>query len=120
MADILSGVLAWPPLVWILRTALSALGLAAILLAALFMVRFLRVKNVKAMWNAEMPRLRRLGGNAELFGQKLALNADLDNDRDEQIRALHESVERLTEQQAGQLDMILELASGLRSIQEVE
>lgn len=118
MTNFVSDVLGWPPVVWMLRAVLLAVGLMVIFLVGLYVVRFVRPKNLKAMWDAGLPRLKSFGAKGEFFGQKLDLSAELDSDRDEQIRLLGERIESLAEQQVDQLDMILDLSAGLRNIQE--
>ena len=78
-------VFAWAPLLWTSRVfAITVLG-GATLIVLLYLARFLRPRHLRTLLTADLPVFRKVGGEAEVLGQKLSLTAELDQDRNHQL-----------------------------------
>jgi hypothetical protein len=58
----MSSMLAWPPLVWVVRLALLAILIMGTYVFVLAFVRYFRLSVVRQMLDAPVPRLKVLGG----------------------------------------------------------
>ncbi|MBA2244019.1 MAG: hypothetical protein H0W11_03625 [Gemmatimonadetes bacterium] len=97
----MEALLSWPPLLWTARALLLVLLVSAGIVTALFMVRFFRPTNLRALLLADLPSLASFSASLKVLGQELSANASLDTKRDQQIRALEErlrDVEATTEE----------------------
>lgn len=97
-------MLEWP-IIAVLVNILAVMGLSAALIAlsviSLYLARFLRPKNVKKLFDAEIPSFKEITGTLKFFGQEIAANAKLDTQRDVQLDAL----ERRTSSLEGSLEL---------------
>jgi hypothetical protein len=71
-------VFAWVPLIWTSRIFVLVSLWGATLVVTLYLARFLRPSHLKRLVTADLPVFSKIGGEAEVMGQKLALNAELD------------------------------------------
>lgn len=97
----IDSILGWPPILWTARIALLIVLAGAGLAALLYFARFLRPKHFLGMLQADLPRLREIGGSGKLLGQELALNAKLDDAREEQVRSHERRLEQVEQRQKG-------------------
>jgi len=95
-------VFAWVPLIWTSRIFVLVSLWGATLVVTLYLARFLRPSHLKRLVTADLPVFSKIGGEAEVMGQKLALNAELDTRRKAELGAtqtklleLHDAVRRL-------------------------
>lgn len=58
----LSEVLGWWPIIWTARVLALILLLGACAGSLLYFLRFFRWRSVAMMWNAGLPRIKKLGG----------------------------------------------------------
>ena len=94
-------ILLWPPVLWTARVLLLILLGGGVLTASLYLVRFLRPRNLWALLTAELPAFRRVGGTAKVLGQELTLNAELDERRDLQLQTIARRLEAVETQIEG-------------------
>jgi hypothetical protein len=71
-------VFAWVPLIWTSRIFVLVSLWGATLVVTLYLARFLRPSHLKRLVRADLPVFSKIGGEAEVMGQKLALSAELD------------------------------------------
>jgi hypothetical protein len=95
-------VFAWVPLIWTSRIFVLVSLWGATLIVTLYLARFLRPSHLKRLVTADLPVFSKIGGEAEVMGQKLALNAELETRRKVELGAtqtklleLHNAVRRL-------------------------
>jgi hypothetical protein len=88
MTDALLG---WWPILWTARLFVLILLLGACAASALYFLRFFRLKHVRAMWNARLPRVRSVGGK---WGDT-EFGVGLDQDQDEQFEAIRRQLAEL-------------------------
>jgi hypothetical protein len=74
-------VFAWVPLIWTSRIFVLVSLWGATLIVTLYLARFLRPSHLKRLVTADLPVFSKVGGEAEVMGQKLALSAELDTSR---------------------------------------
>lgn len=83
--------LGWWPILWTARLLVLILLLGAGAAAFLYCLRFFRWRSVAIMWNARLPKIKRVGG--KFAGNDFGV--DLDEDQDQQFEALARRVEEL-------------------------
>lgn len=70
-------ILLWLPLLWTLRFLLLVLTGGILYILTLYLARFLRPANARALFSGGLPALTSVGGTAKVLGQELTLNADV-------------------------------------------
>ncbi len=70
-------ILLWLPLVWALRLLLLVLTGGILYISTLYLARFLRPENARALFSGGLPALTSVGGTAKVLGQELTLSADV-------------------------------------------
>ncbi|HEX8673756.1 MAG TPA: hypothetical protein VF710_17805, partial [Longimicrobium sp.] len=78
-------VFAWVPLIWTSRIFVLVSLWGATLIVTLYLARFLRPSHLKRLVLADLPVFSKIGGEAEVMGQKLALNAELETSREAKL-----------------------------------
>ena len=78
-------VFAWVPLIWSSRIFVLVSLWGATLIVTLYLARFLRPSHLKRLVTADLPIFRKIGGEAEVMGQKLAINAELETRREAKL-----------------------------------
>lgn len=97
--SLIDQVLLWWPILWLLRAFIGILLVGVGWSLLLYFSRFVRVRNVKAMWNAGPPKVSG-SVNVPILGGSAALK--LDHTQDEQVLAVDarlKEVERAQELQ---------------------
>ena len=87
----MDSVLHWTPVFWALRVATLVLIVDSLGLFALVTARFFRWKHVKRLVLADLPEVRRLGGQVAGAGATV----ELAEARDGQLAQMEQSVEEL-------------------------
>ena len=90
-------IVAWPPVLWTLRICLVILFAGGSFIALLYLARFFRPKHIRRLVTADLPAFRKVGGTAKLMGQELAINAELDSERDKQLTNLYDRLVTMEE-----------------------
>lgn len=97
-------LLLWLPLLWTLRFLLLVLTGGILYISTLYLARFLRPVNARALFSGGLPALTSVGGTAKVLGQELTLSADIDKqgaDRlslvEQRLKVLEIRVEQLRE-----------------------
>lgn len=93
-------IVLWLPLVWALRFLLLVLTGGILYVSTLYLARFLRPENARALYSGSLPALTRVEGTAKVLGQELTVNADVQGpDRlsliEERVRVLEIYVQEL-------------------------
>lgn len=77
-------LLGWWPILWTGRFLVLILLAGACAGSILYFLRFFRWRSVAVMWNARLPRIKKLGG--KVAGNEVGI--ELDEDQDEQFAAV--------------------------------
>lgn len=80
----------WPPLAWTVRVLLLVHAGGVLYVSTLYLARFLRPANARALVSGGLPVFTRVEGTAKVLGQELTLNADLDEEGGDQLSTLEE------------------------------
>jgi hypothetical protein len=88
-------ILLWLPLVWALRFLLLVLTGGILYISALYLARFLRPANARALFSGGLPALTSVGGTAKVLGQELTLSADIDKQRADRLSVVEKRLEAL-------------------------
>lgn len=87
-------ILSWAPLVWTIRGCAIIILLMATWAICLYLLRFLRPRNIRALAGAAPPAFRQ--ATVEGFGMKVGGELErLDTSKDEQLQFLSQAIERL-------------------------
>ena len=90
-------VFAWVPLIWTSRIFVLVSLWGATLIVTLYLARFLRPSHLKRLVLADLPVFSKIGGEAEVMGQKLVLSAEIETGREDLADA---TAKRLVELQS--------------------
>jgi hypothetical protein len=71
-------LLVWPPLLWAVRLLFLVYAGGLLYVTSLYLARFLRPRNARALMSGGLPALTRVEGTAKVMGQELTVNANLD------------------------------------------
>ncbi|HEX8454899.1 MAG TPA: hypothetical protein VF647_22670 [Longimicrobium sp.] len=85
-------VLLWLPLVWALRFLLLVLTGGILYISTLYLARFLRPANARALFSGGLPALTSVGGTAKVLGQEVTLNAEIDSERNNRLTVVEDRV----------------------------
>lgn len=85
----------WLPLVWAVRSLLLVLTGGILYISTLYLARFLRPANARALFSGGLPALTSVGGTAKVLGQELTLSADIDKQRADRLTIVEQRLEAL-------------------------
>jgi hypothetical protein len=88
-------ILLWLPLVWTLRFLLLVLTGGILYVSTLYLARFLRPANARALFSGGLPALTSVGGTAKVLGQELTLSADIDKQRSDRLSLVEKRLDDL-------------------------
>jgi len=88
-------ILLWLPLVWTVRFLLLVLTGGILYISTLYLARFLRPANARALFSGGLPALTSVGGTAKVLGQELTLSADIDKQRADRLTVVEQRLEAL-------------------------
>lgn len=88
-------IVLWLPLVWTLRFLLLVLTGGILYVSTLYLARFLRPENARALYSGSLPALTRVEGTAKVLGQELTLNADIDKQRADRLLVVEQRLDDL-------------------------
>jgi len=88
-------ILHWLPLLWALRLLLLVLTAGILYVSTLYLARFLRPENARALLSGGLPALTSVGGTAKVLGQELTLNADIDKQKTDRISVVEKRLDDL-------------------------
>jgi hypothetical protein len=80
-------VFAWVPLIWTSRIFVLVSLWGATLIVTLYLARFLRPRHLKRLVTADLPIFRKIGGEAEVLGQKVSLSAEFEEEYVVQLKS---------------------------------
>lgn len=85
-------ILLWLPLLWTLRFLLLVLTGGILYISTLYLARFLRPANARALYSGSLPALTRVEGTAKVLGQEVTLNAEIDSQRNDRLTVVEQRV----------------------------
>jgi hypothetical protein len=85
-------ILLWLPLVWALRFLLLVLTGGILYVSTLYLARFLRPANARALYSGGLPALTRVEGTAKVLGQEVTLNAEIESQRNDRLTVVEQRV----------------------------
>jgi hypothetical protein len=88
-------ILLWFPLVWALRFLLLVLTGGILYISTLYLARFLRPANARALFSGGLPALTSVGGTAKVLGQELTLKAEIDAQWDDRVLLVEQRLDVL-------------------------
>jgi hypothetical protein len=88
-------ILLWLPLVWALRFLLLVLTGGILYVSTLYLARFLRPANARALYSGGLPALTRVEGTAKVLGQEVTLNAEIDAQRADRLSIVEKRLDDL-------------------------
>ena len=88
-------LLLWPPLVWTVRFLLLVNAGGILYVSTLYLARFLRPSNARALVTGGLPVLRRIGGTAKVMGQELTLNANVAESKTDRLSRVEQRLDDL-------------------------
>jgi hypothetical protein len=81
-------ILLWLPLLWTIRFLLLVLTGGILYISTLYLARFLRPANARALFSGGLPALTSVGGTAKVLGQELTLSADIDKQQTDRFSVI--------------------------------
>lgn len=99
--------LAWPPVLWTLRIAILLGLVAASWVGFLYVLRYLKPANIKALASGKLPRIRSI----ELLGKKVELQSERSEEMEVMLDSLSGRVAQL-EQKHHEQSKALEAIAG--------
>lgn len=88
-------ILLWLPLLWTLRFLLLVLTGGILYISTLYLARFLRHANARALFSGGLPALTSVGGTATVLEQELTLSADIDKQRADRLSVVEKRLDDL-------------------------
>lgn len=88
-------LLLWVPLLWAVRLLLLVLTGGILYISTLYLARFLRPANARALFSGGLPALTSVGGTAKVLGQELTLSADIDKQRVDRLLMVEKRLDDL-------------------------
>jgi hypothetical protein len=88
-------IVLWLPLIWALRFLLLVLTGGILYVSTLYLARFLRPENARALYSGSLPALTRVEGTAKVLGQEVTLNAEIDAQRNNRLTTVEQRVDVL-------------------------
>ncbi|HEX8211866.1 MAG TPA: hypothetical protein VF584_16945 [Longimicrobium sp.] len=85
-------ILLWLPLLWTVRFLLLVLTGGILYISTLYLARFLRPANARALYSGGLPALTRVEGTAKVLGQEVTLNAEIDSQRNDRLTLVEQRV----------------------------
>jgi hypothetical protein len=88
-------ILLWLPLLWTIRFLLLVLTGGILYISTLYLARFLRPADARALFSGGLPALTSVGGTAKVLGQELTLSADIDKQQTGRLSVIEQRLHDL-------------------------